>query len=109
VGQAEFDLIRASGFRAFPPRSTQQPFFYPVTKEDYAIRIACNWNPKDPNSGLVGYVLRVRANSTFLDTYEVHTVGDSRHQEYWIPAADIEEFNSNIVGLIEIISEYRKQ
>jgi hypothetical protein len=41
--------------------------------------------------------------------YEIHTVGNSRHQEYWIPAADLHEFNRSIVGLIEVISEYRKQ
>jgi hypothetical protein len=29
------------------------------------------------------------------------------HQEYWIPAAELEEFNRNIVDLIEIIAEFR--
>ena len=29
------------------------------------------------------------------------------HQEYWIPAQDLEEFNQNIVGLIEVLTEYR--
>jgi hypothetical protein len=33
VGQAEFELIRASGFCRFPPRLPQQPFFYAVLNE----------------------------------------------------------------------------
>jgi hypothetical protein len=40
VGQGEFDLIKASGFRAFPPRLVDQPFFYPVLSEEYAAIIA---------------------------------------------------------------------
>jgi len=31
----------------------------------------------------------------------------SLHQEYWIPAEDLDEFNRNIMGSIEVISEYR--
>jgi hypothetical protein len=27
--------------------------------------------------------------------------------EWWIPAEDLEELNENIVGLIEVIGEYR--
>ena len=29
------------------------------------------------------------------------------HEEYWIPAKDLEEFNRNIVGKIEVIAEFR--
>src|SRR5678815_5347569 len=36
VGQAEFDLVRASGYRSFPPRLQHQPIFYPVLSEQYA-------------------------------------------------------------------------
>jgi hypothetical protein len=34
------DLIRASGFRRFPPRLLEQPIFYPVLTEEYATQIA---------------------------------------------------------------------
>jgi hypothetical protein len=60
VGQAEFDLIRQSGFTKFPPRLPEQPFFYPVLNEAYATQIARDWNTKDSRSGFVGYVLRFR-------------------------------------------------
>jgi hypothetical protein len=108
VGQAEFELIRASGFRRFPPRLPQQPFFYPVLSEGYATQIARDWNTKDETSGFVGYVLRFGVRSDFLSHYEVHIVGSSAHREYWIPGADLETLNENIVGAIEIVSEFRR-
>jgi hypothetical protein len=40
VGQTEFELIRASGFREFPPRLPEQPYFYPVLNLEYATQIA---------------------------------------------------------------------
>ena len=43
VGPAELELIRASRMRAFPPRLPEQPIFYPVLSEDYAIKIARDW------------------------------------------------------------------
>jgi hypothetical protein len=42
VGQKELDLIAQSGYRAFPPRLSGQPIFYPVLNEEYAREIACD-------------------------------------------------------------------
>jgi len=106
VGQAELDLIRASGFKKFPPRLPEQPFFYPVTNEEYATQIARDWNTKDAASGFAGYVLRFDLLSLFLENYDLHTVGDSHHREYWIPAGDLGELNKNIVGTIQILTSY---
>jgi hypothetical protein len=80
VGQAELDLIRASGSRHFPPRLPHQPFFYPVLSEAYATQIAREWNTKDEASGFVGYVLRFGVRSDFLTHYELHTVGSTEHR-----------------------------
>jgi hypothetical protein len=109
VGQAELDLIRDSGFVKFPRRLPEQPIFYPVLSEQYAIQIARDWNTKDERSGFAGYVLRFKVKSSFLDNYEVHTAGSSEHREYWIPAADLDRFNENMIGEIEVISEFRRQ
>lgn len=98
VGQAEFDLIRTSEFRQFPPRLPGQPFFYPVLSESYATQIARDWNTKDASSGSVGYVLCFGVRSEFLSDYEVHTVGSSEHREYWIPAADLEKLEREHCG-----------
>jgi hypothetical protein len=107
VGQGERDLISASGHRAFPPRFAHQPIFYPVLSEEYATQIARDWNTRDAASGYVGYVTRFQVRSSFLARYKVQTAGSSRHREYWIPAEDLAAFNENIVGEIEVITEYR--
>lgn len=106
VGQKELDLIHQSAYRAFPPRLPSQPIFYPVLTESYAVQIARDWNTKDAASGYRGYVTRFQVRATFLRAYSVHTVGSSAHQEYWIPAEDLLQFNANIVGTIEIIAEF---
>lgn len=107
VGQAELDLVGADAFRSFPPRPPQQPIFYPVLSEEYATQIARDWNTRDAASGYVGYVTRFRVRAAFLRRYAVQTAGTSRHQEYWIPAEELTEFNANIVGVIEIVAAYR--
>ncbi len=107
VGQKELDLIRASGFREFPPRLPEQPFFYPVLNEEYATQIAREWNTKDERSSFAGYVLRFNVRTEFLNQYQMRVVGDSIHREYWIPANDLKDLNSNIVGSIELVSEFR--
>jgi len=108
VGKAELDLIRASGFVKFPPRLPEQPIFYPVLSETYAAQIASDWNTQDERSHFVGFVLRFQVKSSFLENYEIHTVGSADHREYWIPTADLDRFNENIVGNIEVLSEFRR-
>lgn len=44
VGQTELDLIAATGYRRFPQRLPEQPIFYPVCNEEYAVQIASRWN-----------------------------------------------------------------
>src|SRR6266852_7120926 len=99
VGQAELDLIRASGFREFPPRLPEQPIFYPVLTEQYATQIARDWNTER-----CGF--RSCRRTAYLGGYEFHTVGSAEHCEYWVPAADLKKFNDNIVGKIEVIAEF---
>lgn len=106
VGQKELDLIRKSDFTSFPPRLPEQPIFYPVLNERYAAQIAREWNAKH-NEARVGYVTRFHLRSEYLRRHQVQTVGGSEHQEYWIPAEELAEFNQNIVGPIEVIAEYR--
>ena len=106
VGQKELDLIRESNFTSFPPRLAHQPIFYPVLTEEYARQIARDWNAKHEQDK-VGYVTRFSVSTEYLKRYEVQTVGGLLHQEYWIPADDLTEFNQNILGVIEIIGEYR--
>ena len=104
TGQAELDLIQASGWKAFPPRLPEQPFFYPVLNESYATQIARDWNTRD---GGTGYVLRFCVEVKVLSRYAVQTAGSSVHQEYWIPSEELKEFNKHIVGKIEVLAVHR--
>jgi hypothetical protein len=103
TGPKELELVAASGYRRWPPRLPGQPIFYPVLNEDYATKIARDWNARD--SG-VGYVTKFAVRRSFLDPYDVQQVGGRTILEYWIPAEDLEALNDNIVGLIEVTAEY---
>lgn len=89
--------------RAFPPRLPDQPIFYPVCTEEYAIKIARDWNV--PASGS-GFVTRFTVNADFLANYQSQPAGGRDHQEYWIPAGDLARFNDAIDGLIEVTKSF---
>ena len=103
VGPAELELIRGSGMKEFPPRLPEQPIFYPVLNQEYATQIAKNWNVKDSGSG---YVTRFDVDVDYLERFPREVVGGSVHEELWVPAEELEEFNSNIVGLIEVVDSF---
>ncbi len=106
VGPEELALIAASDYREFPPRLPDQPIFYPVTNEEYATRIARDWNVKASGAG---FVTRFEVRSDYLAKYRIETVGSSVHQEYWIPAAELPLFNAAIVGQIEVVAEFHAE
>ena len=104
TGPTELELVRQSGFTRWPPRLPEQPIFYPVTNEAYARQIAVEWNI---GASGVGYVTRFHVRQSFMERYDRQKVGGDIHTEWWIPAEELEELNDNIVGLIEVIGEYR--
>jgi len=103
VGPKELALIQQTEMRAFPPRLPDQPIFYPVLTEDYAVKIARDWNV--PASG-AGFVTRFRIKRSFIDKYVVQEAGGRAHQEYWIPAENLDAFNAAIVGPIEVVRSF---
>jgi len=104
TGEKELALIQGGGWREFPPRLPEQPNFYPVLNEEYATQIARDWNTRD---GGVRYVLRFNVEADYLKQFPIQTAGSRIHHEYWIPAERLREFNEHIVGLIEVIGEFR--
>jgi hypothetical protein len=104
VGPKELELIAASGWREFPPRLPEQPIFYPVTNEAYAIQIARDWNVKASGAG---YVTKFDVEAHYLSRYRKEQVGGAIHTEYWIPAEELPEFNRNIVGNIVVTAEFK--
>lgn len=103
VGPEELELIRTAESKGFPPRLPDKPFFYPVLTQEYARKIARDWNV--PRSGK-GYVTQFRVRRAFLDKYSIRQVGGRDHSEYWIPADELDQFNSAIVGEIEVVEEF---
>ena len=103
VGPAELRLIEGASYRAFPPRLPEQPIFYPVLNEGYAVQIARDWNVKADGAG---YVTRFEVRRDFIDRYPVQQAGGRDHLEYWIPAEDLVAFNNAIVGQITVVAEF---
>ena len=103
VGPKELKLIEDSGWKRFPKRLMEQPIFYPVMNEEYAIQIARDWNV--PASGS-GYVTKFELPADYLKKYKVQNVGGPVHDELWVPADDLEEFNDHIVGDIVVIRSF---
>ncbi len=104
VGPEELALIEQSGWKKFPPRLPEQPIFYPVMNEEYAIQIARDWNV--PASGS-GFVTKFAVRTDYAGKFEIQNVGGEIHNELWVPAEELDEFNNNIVGQIEITKEFR--
>ncbi|EST20320.1 hypothetical protein [Streptomyces roseochromogenus] len=104
TGPEELELVRALGWRAWPPRLPEQPIFYPVLNEDYAIRIARDWNVRYDGAG---FVTRFEVDTEFLDRCPVRQAGGETILELWVPAEELEEFNAHIAGRIEVVREFR--
>jgi hypothetical protein len=87
---------------AFPPCLPDQPIFYPVFTEDYALKIASGWNA--PRGG--GYVTKFLVRTDFLSAYKVQDAGGQAHLDYGIPAEDLPAFNAAIEGKIVVTAEF---
>lgn len=106
VGAKELELIKESGWKKFPPRLPEQPIFYPVMNEEYAIQINVEWNVPANGSG---FVTKFHVDKNYIQKFEVQNVGGIIHDELWIPANELEEFNDHIIGLIEVTKEFYKE
>ena len=105
TGEVELLLVAESAFSVWPPRLPEQPIFYPVTNEDYAVQIARDWNAKEDATG---FVTAFEVRSAYLDRFDRQVVGDAQvHTEYWIPAKNLPECNAEIVGSIRVIGAFR--
>lgn len=107
IGLKELQLIIDLDFKAFPPRLEWQPIFYPVLNQEYAEQIAEKWNTKDEFSGYCGIVTKFDLPTSYLQKFEVHNVGGFIHYELWIPSLELNEFNNNIIGQIEIVKVFK--
>jgi hypothetical protein len=106
VGIKELQLIEESGWKEFPPRLFWQPIFYPVLNQPYAEQIANDWNTQDEASGYCGIVTSFELADEHYRLYETQNVGGEIHNELWVPAEQLEEFNRHITGPITIVNAF---
>jgi hypothetical protein len=104
VGLTELRLIYDTGLSAFPRRLPEQPIFYPVLNQEYAAQIASDWNAKSEEAA--GYVTRFEVDRKFVERYEIRQVGARQHQELWVPADDLADFNRHISPPIAVSDAY---
>lgn len=107
TGRRELDLVDASGWRRWPPRLPDQPIFYPVTTFGYAEKIARDWNSVLPPPNNEGFVTRFEIDAATAARYPVQQAGGRAHEELWVPAEELEDFNDGLVGPIDIVARYR--
>lgn len=106
IGLKELQLIIDSGYKKFPPRLTWQPIFYPVLNQAYAEQIALEWNTNDEFSGYCGIVTAFTLSTVYLQQFPIQNVGAKIHEELWVPSEELEAFNNQIIGDIEIIKVF---
>jgi hypothetical protein len=107
VGRRELELIRGGSFRAFPPLPAGPSIFKAAQSREYAAEVARKWSAKEKTPAYSDvYVTRFHVDSAFLSRCSQHNVAGSPHREYLIPAKELDEFNSHIRGLIELVAEY---
>ena len=106
IGQIELDLIKDSNYTSFPPRLSWQPIFYPVLDYEYACSIAREWNTNDDENWNVGYVTQFEIPLEYFEQFEVQNVGAKNHNEIWVPAEELKEFNVMIIDGIKVIKAF---
>lgn len=104
VGYNELKLIAETQYTAFPPRLPDQPIFYPVMNFEYAEQIARDWNTK--SNSFAGFVTQFEIDDEYAKRFSVQVVGGRQHEELWVPAEELENFNRHIVGQIKVIASY---
>jgi hypothetical protein len=104
VGLRELELIAQTEYKAFPPRLPEQPIFYPVLTREYAEQIARDWNTK--RTSFAGFVTQFEVEDAWVGRYAAHTVGAKIHQELWVPANELNEFNRHIMGQIAVVAAF---
>ena len=104
TGVTELGLVYDADMRAFPRRLREQPIFYPVTNFGYAATIAREWNTK--HDAGIGYVTRFGVEAAYASQFEKRIVGGREHEELWVPADQLVEFNRHIVGAIRVTAAF---
>ncbi len=60
------------------------------------------WNTRDEAGNYLGFVTKFKVSEEIVSKYPSQNVGARNHNELWIPSEELEEFNQEIVGNIEV-------
>jgi hypothetical protein len=104
TGLHELQLVLRRQLQAWPPRLPEQPIFYPVLNITYAEQIARDWNAR--SEGQVGYVTEFDIDDLYASKFERRVVGGATHEELWVPAEELDEFNAHIEGRIRVAASF---
>lgn len=104
TGLEELRLVLQRDLRAWPARLPEQPIFYPVLNMAYAEQIARDWNTRSDRR--VGYVTEFAVDDAYIAQFNREVVGSSRHEELWVPAEQLDEFNAHLVGPITVVRAF---
>lgn len=100
-GLVELGLVFDAALKAWPPRLPEQPIFYPVTNREYAEQISRSWNTTEGDR--LGYVTGFEVDDRYVAQFERQIVGAKQHEELWVPAEALPQFNAHIDGQIEVL------
>lgn len=104
TGLEELLLVLRRDLGGWPPRLPEQPIFYPVLNQAYAAQIARDWNTR--SGTFAGYVTAFELDDEHASRFERKVVGGRQHEELWVPAEDLEDFNRHIVGPIRVVDAF---
>jgi hypothetical protein len=100
VGEKEFRLIQQNGFKSFPARMPGRRGMNLASDKEYAMQIAAKRSNEDRRN----YIVEFEADDNYLSWFSTKTTDG--HQEFNIPAEQIDEFNSHITGLISVVGVF---
>ena len=108
VSKAELQQIEKSGWREFPSRLTGKPIFYPVLRFPYADEIACDWDTTPDGHCCEGFVTEFEMDDSYLSRIRADALCALNQSELWVPTEQLDEFNSHIIGKIDVVATYSK-
>lgn len=86
-------MIERSGWTRFPPRIARRPVFYTDMSEEDATGATAQET---------GYIIKVHVRKEYLKKYAITHNDCNDHDELCVPTDALEDFNNNIIGLIEV-------